>query len=233
VEPFLFWFHWIHVLAGVIWIGTVYFFNFFLTPFLEKTRAEMRVEVFRGLVPLTLGWFRWASLATVLSGGLIYARWVTSVGSAVFFSWPHGLAISVGGLLGLVMFVNGWFVMHPHQEIVIASATRVAQGGQPDPAAAAHSRRVVLASRTNLLLSIPMFFFMVAAGHGPSMTTMSQAASPIWFWIVTLVVIGAIEINVMTGLQGALKKPLDSLAGTLAAGFALLAVFYVLIELLR
>ena len=233
MEPFLFWFHWIHVLAGVIWIGTVYFFNFFLTPFLEKTRAEMRVEVFRGLVPLTLGWFRWASLATVLSGGLIYARWVTSVGSAVFFSWPHGLAISVGGLLGLVMFVNGWFVMHPHQEIVIASATRVAQGGQPDPAAAAPSPRVVLASRTNLLLSIPMFFFMVAAGHGPSMTAISQTASPTWFWLVTLVVIGAIEINALTGMQGAAKKPLDSLAGTLAAGFALLAVFYVLIDMLR
>jgi uncharacterized membrane protein len=131
------------------------------------------------------------------------------------------------------MFVNGWFVMHPNQEIVIASATRVAQGGQPDPAAAAHSRRVVLASRTNLLLSIPMFFFMVAAGHGPSMTAMSQTASPTWFWIVTLVVIGAIEINALTGLRGALKKPLDSLYGTLAAGFVLLAVFYVLINMLR
>jgi uncharacterized membrane protein len=131
------------------------------------------------------------------------------------------------------MFVNGWFVMHPHQEIVIASATRVAQGGQPDPAVAAHSRRVVFASRTNLLLSIPMFFFMVAAGHGPSMTAMSQTASPIWFWLVTLVVIGGIEINALTGMQGLLKKLLYSLAGTLAAGFVLLAVFYVLIELLR
>ena len=217
----------------MVWIGTVYFFNFFLTPFLAKTRAEMRVEVFHGLVPLTLAWFRWASLTTVLTGGLIYAHWVASVGSAVFFHWPHGLAISLGGFLGLVMFVNGWFVMHPHQKIVIASATRVAQGGQPDPAAAAHSRRVVLVSRTNLLLSIPMFFFMVAAGHGASMTAMSQTASPIWFWIVTLVVVGAIEINALTGLQGTLKKPLDSLAGTLGAGFALLALFYVLIEILR
>lgn len=233
MEPFLFWLHWIHVLAGVVWIGTLYFFNFFLTPFLEKTRAEVRVEVFHNLVPLTLAWFRWASLATVLTGGLIYAHWVTSVGSAVFFYWPHGLAISVGGLLGIVMFANGWFVMHPNQEIAIASATRVAQGGQANPAAGAHSRRVVLASRTNLLLSIPMFFFMVAAGHGPSMTAMSQAASPIWFWIVTLVVIGAIEINALTGLQGTLKKLLDSLYGTLAAGFVLLAVFYILIDMLR
>jgi uncharacterized membrane protein len=233
VEPFLFWLHWIHVVAGVIWIGTVYFFNFFLTPFLEKTRAEVRVEVFHGLVPLTLAWFRWASLITVLTGGVIYGSWITWVGSAVFFYWPHGLAISVGGLLGIVMFVNGWFVMHPHQEIVIASATRVAQGGQPDPAAPAHSRRVVLASRTNLLLSIPMFFFMAAAGHNPSVTAMSQTASPIWFWIVTLVLIGAIEINALTGMQGVAKKPLDSLAGTLAAGFVLLAAFYVLIEILR
>ena len=116
---------------------------------------------------------------------------------------------------------------------MIASATSVAQGGQPNPAAAAHSRRVVLASRTNLLLSIPMFFFMVAAGHGSSMTAMSQTASPIWFWIVTVVVIGAIEINVLIDMQGAAKKLLDSLAGTLAAGFVLLAGFYVLIDMLR
>ena len=231
--PFLFWFHWIHVLAGVVWIGTVYFFNFFLMPFLGKTHAEMRVEVFRGLVPLTLPWFRWASLVTVLTGALIYGHWVGSVGSAVFFSWPHGLAISLGGLLGLVMFANGWFVMHPHQEIVIASATRVAQGGQPDPEAAAHSRRVVLASRTNLLLSIPMFFFMVAAGHGSSMTAMSQTASPIWFWIVTLVVVGAIEINALIDIQVAGKKLLDSFAGTLAAGFILLAAFYILLGMFR
>jgi len=131
------------------------------------------------------------------------------------------------------MFVNGWFVMHPHQEIVIASATLVAQGGQPDPAAPAHSRRVVLTSRTNLLLSIPMFFFMVAAGHGPSMTAMSQTASPIWFWIVTLVIIGAMEINALTGMQGALKKSLDNLAATLSAGFILLGVFYFLIVIVR
>src|SRR3989304_6627343 len=141
MEPFLFWLHWIHVLAGVIWIGSVYFFNFYLTPFLEKPRAEVRVEVFRGLVPLTLAWFSWASLITVLTGAVICARWVTSVGGAVFFLWPHGLAISVGGLLGIVMFINGWFVMHPHQEIVIASAASVAQGGQPNPAAPGPRRR--------------------------------------------------------------------------------------------
>lgn len=233
MEPFLFWSHWIHVLAGVIWIGTVYFFNFYLTPFLEKTRPEVRVAVFHGLVPLTLVWFRWASLATVLTGALIYAHWVASVGGAVFFQWPHGLAISIGGLLGVVMFVNGWFVMHPHQKIVIASATRVAQGGQPDPAAPAHSRRVVLASRTNLLLSIPMFFFMVAAGHGPSMSAMSQTASPFWFWIVALAVIGAIEMNALTAAEGGPKRILGSLSGTFAAGFVLLALFYVLINLLR
>lgn len=232
MEPFLFVLHWMHVLAGVIWIGTLYFFNFFLTPFLEKTQAEVRTEVFHKLVPLTLWAFRWGALVTVLTGGLIYLHRLTSVGSAVFFNWPYGLAISVGGLLGIVMFLNGWFVMHPKQKVVIASATRVAQAGQPIPEAAACGRRVVLTSRTNMLLSIPMIFFMVAATHYPSMTVMTTLASPTWFWIVILVVMGTIEINALTGMQGATKRPLDTLAGTLWGGFILLSAFYILFRIL-
>jgi hypothetical protein len=78
-----------------------------------------------------------------------------------------------------------------------------------------------------------MLFFMVAAGHGPSMSAMSRTASPIWFWIVALAVTGVIEINALTVPQGAAKKILDSLFGMLSAGFVLLAAFYVLIEILR
>ncbi len=222
--------HWIHVLASVVWIGTLYFFNFFLTPFLAQTRPEMRVEVFHRLVPLTLAGFNWGTLITLLTGWLIYLHRFTSLGSQVFFNWPYGLAISVGGLLGTVMFLNGWFVMHPKQKVVIASATRVAEGGQPIPEAADCSRRVVLTSRTNLLLSIPMLFLMVAATHDPAMTVMSEQSAPVWFWLVVVVIIGAIEINTLAGLHGATKKPLETLAGPFAAGFGILAVFYLLIR---
>lgn len=231
MELSLFLAHWIHVLAGMIWLGTLFFFNFFLTPFLEKTQPEVRIEIFHKLVPLTLWGFRWGGLITVLSGGPIYLHRLTSIGGAAFFGWRYGLAISVGGLLGTVMFVNGWFVMHPKQKVVIASAARVAQGGQPIPEAGTCGRRVVLVSRTNLLLSVPMLFFMVAATHYPFMTLVAGVAPPAWFWIAVLVVVGAIEFNALVGMQGAAKKPLDSLAGTLCGGFILLAAFYFLIRI--
>lgn len=64
--------HWIHVLSSVIWLGTLYFFNFYLTAFLEKARPEARVEVFSKLVPLAMHGFNWSTFATVLSGWLLY-----------------------------------------------------------------------------------------------------------------------------------------------------------------
>ncbi|MBI4525830.1 MAG: urate hydroxylase PuuD [Deltaproteobacteria bacterium] len=232
MEHILFLFHWAHVLAGLIWIGTLYFFNFFLMPFLARTRPEVRTEVFHKLVSLTLGVFQWAPLVTVLSGGLIYLHRLTSIGSAAFFNLRYGLAISLGSVLGLVMFLNGWFVMHPKQKVVVASAGRVAQGGQPIPEAAVYSRRVVLTSRTNLLLSIPMLFFMVAATHYPSITAMPLMDSPAWFWLLVLVILAGIEMNALTGSQGATKKPLESLRATLGGAFILLAAFYVLFLML-
>jgi uncharacterized membrane protein len=231
VENFPFFvLHWMHVFASLIWIGTLYFFNFFLTPFLAKARPEVRVDVFHRLVPLTLAGFNWSTLATVLTGWAIYLHQLTSSGSAVFFKWPYGLAISVGGFLGTVMFLNGWFVMHPKQKLVIASATRVAQGGQPDPAAADHTRRVVLASRTNLLLSIPMIFLMVAATHDSSLTTMRGVAAPLWFWLVILATVGLVEINALVGTEGPTKKLLDTVKGAATTGAILLVVYYALIQ---
>jgi uncharacterized membrane protein len=231
VENFSFFIlHWIHVYASIIWIGTLYFFNFFLTPFLAQARPEMRIDVFHRLVPLTLAGFNWSTLATLLTGWIIYVHQFTSFGSTVFFRWPYGLVISVGGILGTVMFLNGWFIMHPKQKLVIASATRVAQGGQPDPAAADHSRRVVLASRTNLLLSIPMIFLMVSAVHDSSLTTMRGVAPPLWFWLVILVTVGLVELNVFVGTEGPTKKPLETVKGAASVGAILLVLYYALIK---
>ncbi len=224
--------HWIHVLAGMIWIGTVCFFNFFLTPFVEKTRAEVRTEVFRGLVPLTLPGFRWGALVTLLTGCAIYLERLFIVGGAGFFNSLYGPMITVAALLGILMFLNGWFVMHPKQKVVVASAASVAQGGPPLPEAVACGRRVVLTSRTNLLLTIPTIFFMVAVTHYPAMSVARTGSSPVWFWILVLIILGAIEINALMGMRGATKKPLDSVAGTLWGGFILLAVFCVLFRML-
>lgn len=228
METSLFFLHWIHIIAAIIWIGTLYFFNFFLMPFVEKTQPQFRIEVFHKLVPRTLGGFRWGGFVTFVTGALIYLHRLGSTGPTVFFNWPYGLIISVGGLFGTVMFLNGWFVMHPKQKVVIASATRVAQGGQPLPEAPACSRRVVLASRTNLLLSIPTIFFMVAASHYSVIDVKTAEASLTWFWIVILIITGVLEINALTGTQGTMKKPLDSVSASLLSGIILTVVLYLL-----
>jgi uncharacterized membrane protein len=222
--------HWIHVLAGAVWIGMICFSNFFLTAFLEKAGAEVRVQVFSKLVPLSSRGFNWSTLATLLTGWLLYFHSRSSVGIAVFFNWPYGLAISLGGLLGTVMFLNGWLIMHPKQEVVVASAIRLAKGEEPIPEAAALSRHVVLTSRVNLLLSIPMLFLMVGAPHDPAMFIMTAAPAPIWFWVIILIVIGAVEIVPILGPRGASKRGIETLRGALTVGFILLAFFYILIR---
>ena len=205
--------HWIHVLSSIMWLGTLYFFNFYLTAFLEKARPEVRVGVFSLLVPLALRGFNWSTVATVLTGWILYFHSLGAVGTAVFFDWPYGLAISIGGLLGTVMFLNGWFIMHPKQERIVASAIGVAKGEEPIPEAALLGRHVVLTSRVNLVLSIPMLFLMVAATHDPPMFVMTAAPAPIWLWVIILVIIGAVEINPIIGPRGKSKKAIETLAG--------------------
>jgi uncharacterized membrane protein len=222
--------HWIHVLAGALWFGMICFSNFFFTPFLEKTDARVRVEVFSKLVPLSSRGFNWSTLATLLTGWLLYFHIGGSVGIRGFFNWPYGLAISLGGLLGSVMFLNGWLIMHPKQEIVVASAIRQTKGEEPISEAQALSRHVVLTSRVNLLLAIPMLFLMVAAPHDPAMIRMTAAPAPIWFWVISFVVIGAVEIVPVRGPRGVNKRGIETLRGALTAGFILLAFFYVLIR---
>src|SRR6185436_7393073 len=111
------------------------------------------------------------------------------MGGAVFYSSPYGIIITVGGLLGTVMFLNVWLVIWPNQQIVIASTNQVASGGQALPAAAGAARRAGLTSRTNTVFSIPMLFYMGAASHYPGMV--GQASSRAFFWILVFVIIGA------------------------------------------
>jgi uncharacterized membrane protein len=228
----LFFLQWIHTLSGITWIGILFYFNFVLTPFLEEAEAPVQIVAMKELVTRALWSFRWGAMFTFLSGILIYIHRLAEIGGTVFYASPYGLTITVGGSMGTIMFLNGWLVMWPKQKVVIASATQVAEGGQPIPEAKACGRRVVLASRTNTLLSIPMLFFMGAASHYPLIGVKVSGASPAWFWIVTLAIIGAVELNALVGTQGATKKPLDTVSGTLCLGFTLTAILYSLFLIL-
>ena len=221
-----FFLRWIHFLAGITWIGILYYFNFVQTPFFAETDAPVRVGAIQKLVPRALWWFRWGAMFTFLAGILMYLIRLAQTDAGAFYSSQYGIAITVGGLIGTIMFLNVWLVIWPKQQIVIASTNQVAQGGQALPAAAGAARRAALTSRTNTVFSIPMLFFMGAAMHYPSLVGPTPAKGI--FWVLALIIILAVEHNALIGTQGPTKKPLDSVSGALWAGFILSGVLYLL-----
>jgi uncharacterized membrane protein len=225
-----FFLRWAHFLAGITWIGILYYFNFVQTPFFAETEAPVRVGAIQKLVPRALWWFRWGAMGTFLAGILMYLMRMSEMGAGLFYGSSYGVTITLGGLMGTIMFLNVWLVIWPNQQIVIASTNQVAQGGQALPAAAGAGRRAGLTSRTNTVFSIPMLFFMGAASHYPSLVGPNAATGV--FWLLALIVVAAVEYNALVGTQGPTKKPLDSVSGALWTGFILTAVFYVLFLIL-
>ncbi|MEK6601440.1 MAG: urate hydroxylase PuuD [Candidatus Binatota bacterium] len=231
MELWLFLLRWIHFLAGITWIGLLYYFNFVQTPFFAETEPPVRSGAIQKLVPRALWWFRWGAMFTFLSGILIYLHKLAQAGLEGFFTTSYGWAITVGGTLGTIMFLNVWLVIWPNQKVVIASATQVAQGGQALPDAAARGRRAALTSRTNTVFSIPMLFYMGAASHY-GFFGQASAGAMIGMTIIGGLIIAAIEINALVGSQGPTKKPLDTVSGTLWAGFILSAILHLLFLIL-
>ena len=220
---------WIHFLAGITWIGILYYFNFVQTPFFAETEAPVRIGAIQKLVPRALWWFRWAAMITFLAGILMYIMRMSEMGAGLFYSSSYGVTITVGGLIGTIMFLNVWLVIWPNQQIVIASTNQVASGGQALPAAAGAARRAALTSRTNTVFSIPMLFYMGAASHYSSMVgAMGPWAAHGYFWFIVIVIVGAFEANALIGTQGVAKQPLDSIKGTLWYGFLLTGILFML-----
>jgi uncharacterized membrane protein len=191
----------------------------------------VRTGAIQKLVPRALWWFRWGAMFTFLAGILIYLLRMHEMGAGLFYTSSYGVSITIGGLLGTIMFLNVWLVIWPAQQVVIASANQVASGGQALPDAAARGRRSGLTSRTNVVFSIPMLFFMGAASHYPSLV--GPGGPGALCWILLLIVIAAVEVNALSGTQGATKKPLDSVAGALWFGFIVWAILYVLLLIFR
>jgi len=225
-EGLLFLLRWTHFLAGITWIGLLYYFNFVQTPFFAETEAGVRSGAIQKLVPRALWWFRWGAMITFLSGGLYLLDRVSQVGFGVPYSW----AILTGGLLGTLMWANVWFVIWPKQRIVIQNAIDTAGGKPANPAAAPAGARSGLASRTNVVFSIPMLFYMGAASH----LALPVPRAGVVFWVVTLVIMLLVEINALKGVPNtATTKPLATVKGTLWAGFILAAIFYAWFEVMR
>ncbi len=224
------WFllRWTHFLAGITWIGLLYYFNFVQTPFFAETEPPVRSGAIQKLVPRALWWFRWGAMITFLSGWLyLLGYWIRNVGFVAAGTW----GIFLGGLLGSIMWANVWFVIWPKQKVVIQNALDMAAGRPANPAAAPAGARAGLASRTNTLLSIPMLFFMGSASHLPSLSV--PRSGPV-FWIVALVIMALVELNALIGSPGkGAAKPLATVSGTLWSGFILTAIFYVWFEITK
>jgi uncharacterized membrane protein len=227
MEGWYFLLRWFHFLAGIAWIGILYYFNLVQTPFFgSELGGQARSAVVRGLVPNALWWFRWGAMFTFITGWLIV---LTKLGhDGVPLGSGYMTRILTGGLLGTLMWYNVWFVIWPAQQVVIASANTVAGGGQADPSAAARGARAGLTSRTNTLFSIPMLFFMGAASHFASLTAgldMGEGSLTA-YWIVFLIVAGVFEWNALSGSGRPLQKPLATVGGTIHLGLAATLVLY-------
>ena len=236
MEGWYFLLRWIHFLAGITWIGMLYYFNFVQTPFFATAEAPVRTGMLAGgLVSRALWWFRWGAMFTFITGWLyiLHRMFANFGGAREFFATAYGWKIFFGGMLGTTMWFNVWFIIWPAQQIVMASAAQVKGGGQAIPEAAARGQRGGFASRTNTLLSIPMLFFMGAAMHlgMPDPTTRGAKIAAL---ILLAVVIAVAEYNALVGTAGAGKKMLSTLKGTFWGGFVLTAILYfVLAAVLR
>lgn len=211
-------FRWGHFLAGITWIGLLYYFNFVQTEYFKEADGEHRSGAIQKLVPRALWWFRWGAALTFLTG--LYLLYI-----------KHGALtydIAVGSTLGTLMAFNVWFIIWPNQQIVIASATQVAGGGEPLAEAASAAPKAGLASRSNTLFSIPMLFFMGSSAHMPTSLLMDQMSTSAASLISVFVVILALEINSIRGQMG----PMASVKGVIHCGLLLTAVLYGLMVLL-
>ena len=152
---------WAHVLSGVMWIGILWYFNFVQIPNMGKIPDDQKPAISKVIAPAALFWFRWAAMATIITGLAVgsmngYIVEALSLGLTEGATGGHRL-IGIGMWFGIIMWFNVWFIVWPNQK----KALGIVDATADEKAAAA--RTAMLFSRTNTLLSFPMLFAMVSA----------------------------------------------------------------------
>ncbi len=152
---------WLHILAGVMWIGLLYYFNFVQAAGVAAAKADgTAAGITKHIAPRALLFFRWAAVVTWVTGAVYLMRAGHLSFTDAFMLKGASATIGLGAWLGTIMFFNVWVLIWPNQKKVLGIVPA-------DDAAKAKAARVAfLASRTNTMLSIPMIFFMVAGPHG-------------------------------------------------------------------
>ncbi len=195
-----FFFRYFHVLAGIVWIGMLYYFNFVQTEYFKEAEASAKSDAMAKLAPRALWWFRWGAMLTFLTGAYLFHK-IGAFGMAMPAIW-------VGALAGTFMFLNVWLVIWPNQQIVLG----MKEGDGPAAAAKAG-----LASRTNTLFSGPMLLGML--GNKYLAVPIAEGGSATGLY-VALGAIVALEINALFGGMG----PMKSVMGVIHSSLALMLV---------
>ena len=195
-------FRYIHVIAGITWIGMLYYFNFVQTEYFKEAEADAKKDAMAKLAPRALWWFRWGAMLTFISGAYLLHK-VGALGGTMPAIW-------VGALAGTFMFLNVWLIIWPAQQVVLG----MKEGDGPSNAAKAG-----LASRTNTLFSGPMLLGMLASKHLP------LAGSTTGLYIAMGLIV-LLEINAIMGKQG----PMTTVKGVIHMSLLLTVVTWALLN---
>jgi uncharacterized membrane protein len=187
---------WAHILAGITWIGLLYFFNLVQVPAYAAfgDEAKARNLALDKVSRRALWWFRWAALSTFVIGILLTTEkgfWDNAGKSGTT------ILISLGMLMGTLMMLNVWGVIWRMQKVVLANAANLLAGGEANPDAPAAGRRALMASRQNVVFSFGMLFCMVFAGHDIYTNTTGDVSSGKAgaFWAIAIVLVALMELN--------------------------------------
>jgi uncharacterized membrane protein len=161
---------WVHIVAGILWVGLLYYFNFVQMPAVSAALSDRDGPgpsgIAKYVLPRALRWFRWASLVTWGAGAWYLAatgRLVDAftLGLAGGGDPEYGLVMGVGVWLGTILLLNVWLLIWPHQKRILGLTPISSE------AELSHSKQTVaFVARVNAVLSLPMLLFMVAASHG-------------------------------------------------------------------
>ena len=153
-----FYARYLHILAGVMWIGLLWYFNFVQIPTMPSIPDDMKPAIGKHIAPKALFWFRWGAMITLLSG-----LWLASADGYLVeaLTLAEGtMLIGLGIWMAIIMWFNVWFIFWPNQKIALGIVEAAADA---KPAAA---RKAMLFSRTNTMLSIPMLLCMAGQQNG-------------------------------------------------------------------
>ena len=195
--------HYFHVIAGITWIGMLYYFNFVQTEYFKEAEADAKKDAMAKLAPRALWWFRWGAMVTFITGLYLLQK-----ATSTYMQFNYATAyIWVGSIAGTLMFLNVWLIIWPNQKVVLG----MKEGDAPTSAAKAG-----LASRTNTLFSGPMLLGMLGSQHSPvNMVTEDRIVdgvimTPMGLYVAVGLII-LLELNALFGKQG----PMTSVKGVI------------------